>query len=366
MTPLQRYQRDIRSGNFYDDPAQKSAVQQTQRVHDELVARYISSEKLLNRLLNLVGIRKRFPVKGLYLWGGVGRGKTYLVDAFFLSLPFDEKMRIHFHRFMQKVHHELKSLEKVRDPLKVVADRFRQKTEVICFDEFHVSDITDAMLLGGLLEALFERGVVLVATSNEHPDQLYRDGLQRDRFLPAIELLKAHTDILNVDNGIDYRLRYLDKAEIYHWPLDKQAASMLQTNFEHLSPDRGGANRTIEIEGRKIEAVRRADGVVWFDFPAICDGPRGAADYIEIARQYQTVFIANVPQMDDNMNDQAKRFITLVDEFYDRHVKLILTAEVVPRELYTGKRLTQAFQRTVSRLIEMQSHDYLARQHLSE
>lgn len=364
MTPLQRYQRDIQSGHFYDDTAQRAVVQQTERLHDALVARYISSEKLLNRLFSFVADRKRSPIKGLYLWGGVGRGKTYLVDAFFLSLPFDEKKRIHFHRFMQKVHHELKSLEKVRNPLQVIADRFREQTEVICFDEFHVSDITDAMLLGGLLKALFERGIVLVATSNDHPDELYRNGLQRERFLPAIELIKTSTDVIHVDGGVDYRLRYLDQAEIYHWPLDEQASLMLQTNFEHIAPDRGGVNRTIEIEGRKIEAVRRSDGVVWFNFPAVCDGPRSAADYIEIGRQYQTVFIANVPRMDDDMNDQATRFMALVDEFYDRNVKLILTAEAAPPELYTGKRLAPSFQRTVSRLIEMQSRDYLARRHL--
>ena len=366
MTPLQRYQNDLRAGDFCRDPAQLAAVQCTQRLYDELVAEHIPGANWLRRLARRVTGGKQPAIKGLYLWGGVGRGKTYIVDAFFLCLPLEKKMRMHFHRFMQKVHNELKSLDNVQNPLQAVADGFRKQTDVICFDEFHVSDITDAMLLHGLLGALFERGVVLVATSNEHPDQLYRDGLQRERFLPAIELIKAHTDIINMDGGVDYRLRYLDRAEIYHCPLDERAPAMLLTNFDHIAPDRGVSNRTIEIEGRKIETVRHADGVVWFDFQAICDGPRGAADYIEIARQYQTVLIADVPRMHEDSNDQAKRFITLVDEFYDRNVKLILTAAAAPGELYTGQRLATAFTRTVSRLIEMQSHEYLARQHLSD
>ncbi|MFQ5660173.1 MAG: cell division protein ZapE, partial [Gammaproteobacteria bacterium] len=309
---------------------------------------------------------KKLPVKGLYLWGGVGRGKTCIVDAFFECLPLSRKKRIHFHRFMQKVHHELKQLHNDRDPLQIVADIFAKKATVICFDEFHVSDITDAMLLGGLLKALFERGVTLVATSNEHPDQLYSDGLQRKRFLPAIELIKAHTQVVEVESGIDYRLRYLDKAEIYHQPLNGHAERMLRLNFDHMAPDQGKVNGTIEIEGRKIRTVRCADGVVWFDFMAICDGPRGAADYIEIGCQFQTVLIANVPRMDDQHHDRTKRFMTLVDEFYDRNVKLFLSAADSPDNLYLGKRFAKQFKRTSSRLVEMQSHDYLGRQHLSE
>ncbi len=235
----------------------------------------------------------------------------------------------------------------------------------MCFDEFHVTDITDAMLLGGLLKALFERGVILVTTSNESPDELYSGGLQRDRFLPAIEIIKQNTTVLNVDSGIDYRLRFLDTAEIYHYPLDEAANMMLGGNFEHIAPDEGRDNVVLKIEGRQIKTIRCADGVVWFDFPAICDGPRGAADYIELARQYQTVLISNVPQLTDNDNDQVKRFMTLVDEFYDRNVKLILTAAEEPEALYTGARLAREFQRTTSRLQEMRTHDYLAKPHLS-
>ncbi|MEE9551951.1 MAG: cell division protein ZapE, partial [Gammaproteobacteria bacterium] len=280
------------------------------------------------------------------------------------SLPFPEKSRIHFHRFMQMVHQELKQLKNIENPLQKVADNISTRTWVLCFDEFHVSDITDAMLLSGLLEALFDRGVTLVTTSNEEPDQLYWDGLQRERFLPAIELIKKHTRVVNVDSGNDYRLRFLDKAEIYHCPLDEIATEMLCNNFEHIAPDEGMDDVALEIEGREIRTVRCADGVAWFEFTGICDGPRGSADYIELSRLYQTVLISNIPAMTDTDNDKAKRFMTLVDEFYDHNVKLILTAAVPPEDLYTGKRLTKAFKRTISRLQEMQTHDYLARQHL--
>lgn len=367
MTPLQRYQQDLRTGGFNPDPAQQHAVNLTQTLYDELLKAQQRGGLALNQLMARLVRKRPAPIKGLYFWGGVGRGKTYIVDTFYECLPIEKKLRIHFHRFMQKVHHELKQLKECQNPLRIVADHFAQRAIVICFDEFHVADITDAMLLSGLLQALFEQGVTLVATSNEHPDQLYRDGLQRDRFLPAIDLLKRNTRVVNIDSGIDYRLRYLDKAEIYHWPLDQQAHVMLKTNFEHIAPGHGSySDYTIEIEGRDIHTVCCGDGVVWFDFQDICDGPRGPADYIEIARQFQTVLIANVPQLSEPKNDQAKRFITLVDEFYDRGVKLILTAAVPATALYQGKRLAQPFKRTVSRLTEMQSHDYLARGHLPE
>jgi cell division protein ZapE len=247
-----------------------------------------------------------------------------------------------------------------------VADGFARQARVICFDEFHVSDITDAMLLSGLLEALYERGVTLVATSNQPPDKLYAGGLQRDRFLPAIALIKQHCVVINVDSGIDYRLRFLDSAEIYHHPLDERAGQVLGSAFTHLAPDTGSVGAQIEIEGRHIQTVRCADGVVWFDFRAICDGPRGPADYIELARLFQTVLIANIPQMGEDQNDQARRLMTLVDEFYDRNVKLIMTAAVPVPALYTGKRLASSFERTISRLVEMQSHEYLALQHEPE
>lgn len=366
MTPLEKYQADLLHEDFHADLAQENAVRQTQELFDTLLAAGNSNETGF-----FEKIRQRFQkdesnfIKGLYFWGGVGRGKTYLIDSFYDSLPFKEKQRIHFHRFMQMVHAQLRSLKDVTDPLQIVADNIASETEVLCFDEFHVSDITDAMLLGGLLKALFERGVVLVTTSNEAPDYLYWDGLQRERFLPVIDLIKKYTNVVNVDSGIDYRLRFLDKAEIYHSPLDDNAMQMLVNNFDHIAPNEVTQGVPIEIEGRVIQTIRHADGVVWFDFNAICDGPRGPADYIEIARLFQTVVISDIPLMDESMNDKAKRFMTLIDEFYDRHVKLIATAAAAPSELYTGKRLAKSFLRTISRLEEMHTHDYLAKQHIS-
>ncbi len=362
-TPIEKYQLDLQREDFEFDPSQQKAVECIQVLFDELIA--IENKPSLLAGIRAALFKKNETTKGLYFWGGVGRGKTYLVDCFYSCLPFEEKMRIHFHRFMQSIHHQLKALKNTESPLTLIADDIASKTRVICFDEFHVSDITDAMLLAGLFEALFERGVVLVATSNQHPDDLYQGGLQRERFLPAIALIKSHTRVVNIDSGIDYRLKFLDQAEIYHVPLDDQAEAMLRNNFVHISPDEGVANKTLEIEGREIETVLCGDGVAWFEFVALCDGPRGPADYIELARQFQTVLLANVTVMTDMENDLAKRFMTLIDEFYDRHVKLIVTAEAEPVDLYTGKRLAEGFKRTVSRLEEMRTHDYLAKQHLS-
>ncbi len=363
LTPLDKYKSDLRSDQFNADPAQEKAVMHMQRLFDELLMQQNGSG-LLSQIKSFVGFKSKAKLTGLYFWGGVGRGKTYLVDCFYDCLPFENKLRIHFHRFMQNVHKELKQLSNVESPLKIVAEQLARDTRILCFDEFHVSDITDAMLLAGLLEALFEHGVILVTTSNQHPDDLYQGGLQRERFLPAIALLKDHTEIVNVDSGIDYRLQFLDHAEIYHSPLDEQANANLEDDFNHISPTTGSRSESLEIEGRTIETVRCGDGVVWFDFRALCDGPRGPADYIEIARQFQTVLLANIPIMDDHNNDMLKRFITLVDEFYDRNVKLIITAEAKPGGLYTGTRLAEEFKRTISRLEEMRTHDYLAKQHL--
>jgi len=365
MTPIERYRNDLKRPDFSEDPAQRLAVQHCQSLYEKITAEYHKNRGVLSKLKHMIFDNGHERIKGLYFWGGVGRGKTYIIDCFYECLPIRHKQRIHFHRFMQMVHRELRKYKDIENPLVHVADKLTKKTRVLCFDEFHVTDITDAMLLGGLLTALFERGIILVTTSNESPDDLYAGGLQRERFLPAIELIKEHTKVLNVDSGIDYRLRYFDKAEIYHYPLDEDSADMLKRNFEHISPDWGEKNVSLDIEGRDIQTVRRADGVVWFDFDSICSGPRGAADYIELAREYQTVLIANVPRFNEDDNDKARRFMTLVDEFYDRQVKLILTAEEAPEKLYGGKRLAREFERTVSRLKEMTTHDYLAKPHLS-
>jgi len=291
------------------------------------------------------------------------------MDMFYDSVPGEAKLRIHFHRFMRRVHHELTDLDGVKNPLERVADKIAAEASLICFDEFFVSDITDAMILAGMFEALFDRGVCLVATSNIAPDELYKDGLQRARFLPAIALVKAHTEVLNVDGGVDYRLRTLEQAQLYYTPLDQGADISLMSSFERLAPNKEGTEVNIEvdvpieIEGRYIQSRYLADDVVWFDFDALCDGPRSQNDYIELAKEFHTVLISDVPQMGRDNEDRARRFINLVDEFYDRNIKLVLSAEVELFDLYASGRLAFEFQRTCSRLQEMQSHDYLAAAH---
>lgn len=307
----------------------------------------------------------RENVRGLYIWGGVGRGKTFLMDLFFESLEIKEKRRIHFHRMMHDVHERMKTLSFVEDPLDKVAAGIAQDTRVLCFDEFFVSDIGDAMILGKLLDGLFRRGVTLVTTSNSKPDDLYRDGLQRQRFLPAIALLNKHTEVVNMDGGTDYRLRILQKAGTYLSPNDAAAAQRLNYFFDESASLQIEADKNLDINGREVRARRCAKGVAWFRFEDICDGPRSQADYIEIARWYPSVIISGVPQFDALRDDQARRFISLVDEFYDRRVKLILSADVGVDDLYAGNRLSFEFDRTTSRLIEMQSTAYLALPHLA-
>jgi cell division protein ZapE len=367
-TPLERYKRDLKKEDFNYDSAQEAAVQHLQSLHDRLVLAHDKSleKKGVLKRLSAVFVNEERPLeRGVYFWGGVGRGKTYLMDNFYESLPFQEKMRSHFHRFMRRVHKELRSLAGEKNPLEKVADRLAAETRVICFDEFFVSDITDAMILGTLLQGLFKRGVSLVATSNIIPDELYRNGLQRERFLPAIALLNQHTLIVNVDGGVDYRLRVLEQAELYHFPLDEVADSRLLKSFESLVPDKEEirANIEIEVEGRPIEARFEAEDVVWFDFIELCDGPRSQNDYIELAREYHAVLVANVPKLNRDTDDQARRFINLVDEFYDRNVKLIISAQMPLEGIYSGGGLEFEFERTTSRLLEMQSHDYLAQPH---
>lgn len=366
MTPLQRYQADLDRPGFVRDPAQAAAVE----LLDDLYRRLAMAEseaRVRGLVQRVLGALRRSgpaePVTGLYFWGGVGRGKTYLMDMFFESLPFERKLRAHFHHFMQRVHRELRALSGEKNPLDRVAQRLAQETRVICFDEFYVSDITDAMILGGLFQRLFEQGVTLVATSNIVPDDLYRDGLQRQRFLPAIALIKRHTRVVNVDGGVDYRLRTLEQAELYHWPLDDAAESSLADSFHALAPEPGQADTVLEVEGRDIAVRWLADDVAWFDFAALCDGPRSQNDYIELARRFHAVLVSDIPRLGGASDDQARRFINLVDEFYDRNVKLMVSAAVPLRELYSGGRLGFEFERTRSRLLEMQSREYLARPH---
>ncbi len=358
MSPRSRYERDLQREGFVADPAQSRAVDELQRVHDELLANRPRKRLVSGRL-------QWPPVKGLYLWGSVGRGKTYLMDAFFESLPFTRKLRLHFHRFMLDVHERRLQHQHETDPLLRIADDLAQKLRVLCFDEFFVSDIADAMILGRLMEALFARGVTLVATSNVEPDQLYRDGLQRERFLPAIAAIKKHATVVRLDGPVDYRLRALTHAEIYHHPSDAAAESNLERWFTELAPDAGDTDKDMDLNGRPVRARRSADGVAWFDFSALCEGPRSAADYVELARTHHSIIVSRVPQLSVEHEDAARRFINLVDEFYDRGVNLILAGAVPLEQLYTGEKLAFEFKRTLSRLVEMQSQEYLARPHLS-
>jgi cell division protein ZapE len=301
--------------------------------------------------------------RGLYLWGGVGRGKTMLMDCFYESLRFPRRERTHFYRFMRGVHAELRGVQPREQPLDAVAERLAGKARVICLDEFFVADIADAMILAGLFEGLFRRGVILVATSNSPPEDLYRDGLQRQRFLPAIELIRRHVDVLHLDGGVDYRLRQLELAPIYLDSSFEQTPELLRRRFAALAGGDGSGPSILSIEGREIAARATGPGLAWFDFAELCQGPRSQVDYIEIARMFDTVFVSNIPQFSRADEDAARRFVMLIDEFYDRGVKLVASAAAPPAQLYHGERLEFDFQRAASRLIEMQTEGYLAGGH---
>ncbi len=332
---------------------------------EDLRRRVLARNSVLGRGLSLLP-RARAPLRGLYLWGGVGRGKTFLVDEFFAELPVREKRREHFHRFMQDVHARLRRHRDFQNPLAQVAADIAAKARILCIDEFVVGDVADAMILGTLLAEVFRRGVTLVATSNLPPSELYRGGLQRARFLPAIALIEKHCRTMELDAGVDYRLRQLERARLYLGPADPDAEILMATEFERLADGRGDKDVRVQVEGRAVRARREAEDVVWFDFRELCEGPRSAADYIEIARCYQTVFLSGVPLMDGAADDAARRFVTLVDEFYDRGVKLVLSAAAdAPETLYGGERLAFEYRRTASRLHEMQGRKYLARPHRS-
>ena len=364
-TPWEAYQADLERSDFHPDAAQEQAVKHLQRLYDDLLK--APKKRGLKKLLpTKLKKKSASSIKGLYFWGGVGRGKTYLVDTFFNALPFEDKWRVHFHRFMHRIHHELQELKGTSDPLPQIAQKIAKEARVICFDEFYVQDITDAMILATLLDALFKNNVVLVATSNIVPDDLYKNGLQRARFIPAIELIHQHCEIVNVDGGVDYRLRTLKQAEIFHSPLDEQADKNLIKYFHQLAPDHTAhkCDEPITINGRSIQVRCEADDVAFFDFKALCDSPRSQNDYIELARLYHAVLVSNVPQMGRDKDDAVRRFIALVDEFYEHKVKLILSAAVPLNELYTGGGLSFEFRRCLSRLQEMQSHDYLGLEHL--
>ena len=368
-TPKLRYIQDLNREGFVADSAQLNAVEHLDGLYQRLVSIHCKPK---NRVIfSLRGKFKKSPVKpqrGLYLWGGVGRGKTYLMDSFFESLPFEAKLRIHFHRFMRRVHRDLTDCKGHANPLLKVAEKISSETKIICFDEFFVSDITDAMILATLFEALFERGVCLVATSNIEPNQLYKNGLQRQRFLPAIALINEHCQVINVDGGVDYRLRALQQIKLYHWPLDQHTDTAITKIFERLitAGETILQDANLDVGGRLIATKKLTVDMVWFDFSAICEGPRSQNDYIDIASEFHAVVISDIPELKQSNNDATRRFINLVDEFYDRKVKLAISAAQPLELLYQGDDLAFEFERTRSRLLEMQSYEYLARAHCIE
>jgi len=341
------------------DHSQAAALERLQQLADELAAFRVARQSTLTRVFAPPAVPR-----GLYLWGGVGRGKSFLMDRFFACVPIRRKTRIHFHAFMREVHEDLATLKHESDPLVMVGQRIARKWRLVCFDEFHVADIADAMILGRLLTVLKEAGVVFVLTSNYPPDGLYPNGLQRDRFLPAIRLLGDWLDVVEINAGIDYRLRVLEQVDAYHTPLDAAADAALGRAFERM---RGGEDEDprIAIEGRTLVARRRAGSAIWFDFASLCDGPRSQRDYLELAERFSVLLLSDVPRMTPAMGDRARRFTWLVDILYDHRVKLLVAAAVAPDELYREGPNCHEFPRTVSRLIEMQTHDYMALPHLS-
>jgi len=348
------FERTLAERGFSADPAQEGAIEALQRCEQEW------QEYLLRRSNAVIRLLVKPPIpRGIYMYGGVGRGKSFLMDSFFLSVPLRRKTRLHFHEFMREVHRELADLKGVQNPLDELGKRIAKRFRLICFDEFHVADVTDAMILHRLLDALFANRVSIVTTSNFHPDGLYPNGLHRDRILPAIKLLKSQLEVINVDYGIDYRRRALERVKMYHCPCDGLADRALKAAFEDLAEVRDEPP-VLSIEHREVTARRKAGGVVWFDFKWLCGGPRSQNDYLEIASRFHTVILSNVPQMAPRMASEARRFTWLVDVLYDRRCKLIISAECLPEQLYTEGPMAHEFPRTISRLYEMQSAEFLA------
>lgn len=381
-TPSQAYAAGAAAGDWQDDPAQRAVLVELDRIHRQV----LQPTPRRGLLARLRGAEAEDSIDGLYLWGGVGRGKTFLIDLFHAGLPLrglkgaalaaesagnrragsesDGKYRTHFHRFMRLVHDQLQAHGGERDRLALIVQGWRRAgLRVLVLDEFFVSDIGDAMILARLLERMFAEGIVLLTTSNVDPPDLYRDGLQRARFEPAIELIQRHCKVLRIDSDTDYRLRALTRSPVYRTPLDDGAEAWLQGRWRELGGDDGHLDAGIELEGRRIAVRARSPGMAWFDFDALCEGPRGANDYIEIAREFHTLLLGGVPVLDTHRDNAARRFVTLVDELYDRNVNLVCTAAAEPPALYEGERLTGAFERTASRLIEMRSAEYLASGH---
>jgi cell division protein ZapE len=359
MNVTEFYQDALTTRGFQSDAAQQNAVDRLQVAYEEWVLYKTKRSHKLTRLIT----RPDVP-RGVYMWGGVGRGKSFLMDSFFLVVPVVRKARFHFHEFMRAVHRQLDELKGVADPMDEVARRISKKYRLICFDEFHVSDVADAMLLYNLLNALFNNGVSFIMTSNYAPDTLYPDGLHRDRMLPTIALIKERLDVLNVDSGNDYRKRALEQVQAYLTPLGAATDQSLRDNFSRIAESKDEDPR-VNIEGRDLKSLRRAGGVIWFDFSTLCGGPRSQNDYLEIASRFHTVILSSVPAMSAAMSSEARRFTWLIDVFYDNKIKLIMSAQVSPEELYTQGTLSNEFHRTVSRIIEMQSREYMDTDHRS-
>ena len=348
------YQRELQLRGYASDPAQLRAVAALERCAAEWREYKEKRSNAFKKLLN----RPEIP-RGVYLYGGVGRGKSFLMDCFFGAVPLKRKTRLHFHEFMREVHRELAALQGTVNPLDALGKRMAEKYRLICFDEFHIADITDAMILHRLLKALFDNGVGFVTTSNFRPDELYPNGLHRSRIMPAIDLLNGKLEVVNVDNGVDYRRRTFEQLKLYHTPLGAVAEEAMDEAFDRLAESQD-EDPVLHIEARQIRARRRAGGLVWFDFKTLCGGPRSQNDYLELASQFHTVFLSDVPQMQVRMASEARRFTWLIDVLYDRRVKLIMSAEVAPEMLYTEGPLAHEFPRTASRLNEMQSAEFLA------
>lgn len=357
---LDAYERVLAARHFTADRAQQAAAERLQRLYYQLLSFKVGRSSTLRRFFSPPQVPR-----GVYFWGGVGRGKSFLMDCFFDAVPYRRKKRIHFHAFMHGVHRQLSELKGEKDPLLRVADRIAAEVRLLCFDEFHVSDIADAMILGRLLDALFQRGVVFVMTSNYPPHKLYPNGLQRENFLPTIALMQSQLDVLEIDAGVDYRLRTLEQVEIFHYPADAAAELKMAEYFTAMAGGEGEQGGGIEVLGRQIPTRRRGNGVIWFDFKVLCGGPRSQNDYLELARGHHTVLLSAIPKMSAHMASEARRFTWLVDIFYDHKVKLIATADCAPDSLYTQGTQAGEFFRTASRLTEMRSREYLGLPHLS-
>lgn len=371
MGPLARYEHEVSSGQLNADDEQRAVVTVLDAIASQLDKRKPwkpSGNSFFTRFFKSKSASTP-PIEGLYLWGGVGRGKTHLCDLFFAEMTFEDKTRLHFHRFMQRIHADLRELGQIENPIPLVADKWAAQSRLLLLDEIHVNDITDAMLLGSLMTELFKRGVTLVTTSNLHPDDLYKDGLQRSRFLPAIEQIKSHTHVLEMVGDTDYRLRLLQREAIYvvseftNGQGTSAASTAMSQHFDRLSGSKQEADTSMLVSGRELPIIGRSGDIVWIDFDSLCNTPRSTADYIELATTFHTVLLSDVPVLDENRNDAARRLVNLIDEFYDRNVKLIVSAQALPAELYTGKRLEFEFVRAASRLMEMQTKAYLSSSH---